>query len=258
LLKRVYFDDELAVYYDDDVNKTITWPFKYLRDVWVYTKSVYGSFAEGNRLFAIFHAGKYGGGHPSTYFDSSHDYRSVIDCGTFDKNGWKTVDIDMITHEIAHIVEGSSKSVHESPAFGDVWGDSKWAEIFQYDVYKALNRNDDVNRWYNRMIKNHDDFPRKDTYWFRDWFYPIYNNHGGSAALNSFFHLLSKYFPKENRASFHRPEYTRRMNYGEFFHFWSGAAKTDLKALATNAFGWTTEFENEFKQAKIDFPNIKY
>lgn len=44
------------------------------------------------------------------------------------------------------------------------------------------------------------------------------------------------------------------MNWGEFIHFWSGAAGVSLKPLATTAFGWTTDFETQFNQARIDFP----
>jgi hypothetical protein len=52
LLARVYFDEEVAVYYDNDMDKSIKWPFKYLHDVWVCTKKVYGSFSDDKRLFA--------------------------------------------------------------------------------------------------------------------------------------------------------------------------------------------------------------
>jgi hypothetical protein len=44
------------------------------------------------------------------------------------------------------------------------------------------------------------------------------------------------------------------MNWGEFIHFWSGAAGVNLKPLATSAFGWTSTFETQFNQARIDFP----
>jgi hypothetical protein len=260
LLTRVYYDTDVAIYFDNDVDKSLKWMDKYLHDVWVYTKKVYGSFSADQRLFAVFHTGKYGGGHPSTYFDSSHDYRNVIDCGTPDRNAWHTGagnELDMTTHEVSHIVEGSSHGVHNSPAF-PIWGDSKWAEIFIYDVYNGLNRPADAKRWHDMQSNNHDNFPRANTYWFRDWFFPIYEQHGGSAALNAFFQLLSENFPKNHGASNNRPQYTRDMNHGEFFHFWSGAAKTNLKSLATKAFGWSDAYEKEFNQARKDFPNIKY
>jgi len=257
-LTRVYFDDEVAVYFDSEVDKSVKWVFKYMHDVWVYTKKVYGSFSADNRLYAVFHASRYSGGHPSTYFDASHDYRNVIDCGLGNKNAWMTEqDISIPTHEVSHIVEIASHGVHNSPAFG-IWGDSKWAEIYIYDVYHGLNRTDNAKQWYDQMMKGHDNFPRANTYWFRDWFYPIYSQHGGSKVLNSYFELLSKYFPKTNHASNGRPEYARDINHGEFFHFWSGAAQTNLKSLATKAFGWSDKYEQEFQKAVKDFPDIKY
>jgi hypothetical protein len=248
LLNREYYDNDVAVYHDNDVNPATTWMNSFSGDIWRYVKRVYGDFGSENRLYAIFHTGKYGGGHPSTYFDAGHDYRNVIDIGTAGnwdcKCGWN---IDVISHEIAHIVELGSKGVHGSPAFG-LWGDSKWAEIFNYDIYINLGMSAEATRTYNTLINSSDNFPRAGTYWFRDWFYPIYRDHGGAVALNRYFELLAQYFPKNGN------NYSRGMNWGEFVHFWSGAAGADLKARATAAFGWTSEYEAQFNQAKIDFP----
>lgn len=266
LLNRVFYDTSVAVYYDNDVNSSVTWPFTYLAQVWNYTKSTYGTFGDDSRLFVILHTGKYSGGHPSTYMDGSHDYRNVIDVGSSDPNAWISGnggDIDITTHEVGHIVEGASKGVHNSPAFG-IWHDSKWMEIYQYDVYQALGRSSDATRWYNSKITQTDAYPRAGTYWFRDWFYPIYQNYGGASALNKFFVLLAQHFPKTtfNNGITTYPEYTRGMNFGEFVHFWSGAANTDLKQLALNAFGNKDEQGNDWtaqlKQAKIDFAGITY
>lgn len=251
LLNRVYFDDDLAVYYDNDVSRSVTWPFTYLGNVWKYTKSVYGKFGTDERLYAIFHTNKYSGGHPSTFFDASHDYRNVIDAGPGPWLSGAGNDLDLTTHEVAHIVEGAAKGIHNSPAF-PIWGDSKWAEIFNYDVYRGLGRTADAQRWYNMMINGSDNFPRANTYWFRDWFYPIYNNHGGSQVLNNFFVMLAAHFPKNG------DQYSRNMNFGEFIHFWSGAAGVNLKAQATLAFGWPAEYETQFNQARANFPEITY
>ncbi|KAA2238938.1 hypothetical protein F0L74_22245 [Chitinophaga agrisoli] len=253
LLHRVFFDNDVAVYFDNDVNSSITWPNTYMGDVWRYTKSVYGSFGADTRLFAIFHTGKYSGGHPSTYFDASHDFRNVIDVGSNSSNAWTAGtgnDLDITTHEVAHIVESASKSVHNSPAF-NIWGDSKWAEIFIYDVYRGLGRTADATRWYNLMINNTDNFPRAGTQWFKNWFYPIYQT-GGSATLNKYFQLLAQYFPKSGQ------NYARDLNMGEFVHFWSGAAGRNLKAQATTAFGWTSTYESQFNKARRDFPGVTY
>lgn len=247
LLNRQFYDNDVAVYYDNDVSNSITWPNTFLGDVWRYTKSVYGSFGSDPHLFAIFHTNKYSGGHPSTYFDASHDNRNVIDVGPGPWTSGTGGDLDITTHEVAHIVEGASKGIHGSPAF-PIWGDSKWAEIFIYDVYLALGKTSEANRWYNQMQNTTNNFPVAGTHWFRDWFYPIYNNYGGTQVLNRFFQMLAQYFPKSGNS------YSRDMNWGEFIHFWSGAAGVSLKPLATAAFGWTSTFETQFNQARNDFP----
>ncbi len=253
VLSLVYFDNDVAVYYDKDVNPSVTWPYQYLGDVWRYTKKVYGNFGKNPRMYAILHGNKYSGGHPSGYFDASHDYRNVIDVGP---GPWTSFDYGAVaipTHEVAHIVEGDSKGSHGSPAFG-LWGDSKWAEIYNYDVYRGLGRDDFATRWYNEQINRSDNFPRANTYWFRDWFFPIYRQYGESKVLNEYFTLLAKCFPKKANSY----DYARAMNWGEFVHFWSGAAGVNLKSLATNAFGWTETTEAQFKQAQADFKCFRY
>jgi len=248
LLTLKFYDNDVAVYYDNDVSSSVTWPYTYMGDVWRYVKSVYGSFGSDPHLFAVFHTNKYSGGHPSTYFDASHDYRNVTDVGPSPwLSGGTGNDLDLVTHEAGHIVEGASKGIHGSPAF-NIWHDSKWNEIFIYDVYLGLGKTSEATRWYNLMQSTTDDFPRAGTHWFRDWFYPIYNNYGGTQVLNRFFTLLSQYFPKNGNS------YARDMNWGEFVHFWSVAAGASLKPLATSAFGWTSSLDSQFNQARIDFP----
>ena len=247
LLTLKYYDNDVAIYYDGDVSSSITWPYAYMGDVWRYTKSVYGSFGNDPHLYSVFHTNKYSGGHPSTYFDAGHDYHNVTDVGPGPWTNGTGNDLDINTHEVSHIVEGASKGIKGSPAF-PIWGDSKWAEIFNYDVYLGLGRTADATRWYNLMQTSTATFPHAGTYWFRDWFYPIYHNYGGTQVLNRFFQMLAQYFPKNGSS------YSRDMNWGEFIHFWSGAAGVSLKPLATTAFGWTTDFETQFNQARIDFP----
>ncbi len=266
LLTRVYNDTSNAVYYDKEMSRAIIWPNLLVGKMWNYTKATYGSFGAESKLYSIYHTGKYSGGHPSTYMDAGHDYRNVIDIGSTSPTAWLTGqgnDIDITAHEIGHIVEGASKGVHESPAF-TIWHDSKWMEIYQYDLYLGIGLNDDALRWYNLMQTKTDTYPRAGTRWFKDWFYPIYTQYGQAQVLNKFFTLLSIHFPKRmynnGRANF--PEYTRRMNMGEFVHYWSGAANTDLKQLAITAFGNNDENGNDWTmqlaQAKKDFSGIIY
>jgi hypothetical protein len=84
-VKLVDSNEWVALYADDDVNRNeIAWMMDYFTDVWRYTVTHYGQFTDGThdgRVYMIFHQGKYSGGHPSTYFDESHDYRNVADQG---------------------------------------------------------------------------------------------------------------------------------------------------------------------------------
>jgi hypothetical protein len=256
LVTRVYYDSILAVYYDKDVSRTINWPFSFIKDVWQYTRKTYGyNFGTDPRLFAIFHTGKYSGGHPAYYYDAGYDNRNVIDCGSSLANAWaggSGNDLDLVTHEVGHIVEGAANGTKGSPAFS-LWKDSKWMEIYIYDVYKGLGKTADADRWFNMMNNTVDNFPRANTQWFKNWFYPVYNQHGGSQVLNKFFKLLAAHFPKDGNQKF-----TRDMNWGEFIHFWSGAAGANLKGLATTAFGWPASWETEFNNARTQFNMINY
>ncbi|ACU60064.1 T9SS type A sorting domain-containing protein [Chitinophaga pinensis] len=247
LLQRVYLDNDLALYYDNDVSRSVTWPNQFLSDVWRYTKKTYGSFGTEPQLYAVMHTNKYSGGHPSTYFDASHDFRNVIDAGPGNWTGATEGDHNLLTHEVGHIVEIGSKNTHGSPAFG-IWGDSKWAEIYIYDVYKGLGLTTYQNSVYTQFTAGRDNFPRANTAWFRDWFYPIYNQYGGTQVLNRYFVQVALYFARSGS------EYNGGMNMGEFVHFWSGAAGVNLKSLATTAFGWTSEYETQFVQAQQKYP----
>jgi hypothetical protein len=250
LVKRVFYDDDVVVYFDDDMNKSLTWMNKVCGDVWRYCKEQYGdmwdSTAVDQRLYAIFHQNKYSGGHPAYYYDGSHDYRNCIDIG---QNGsWSSAtgwNLDVTVHEIGHIIESTPFGLKRSPAFG-IWKDSKWMEIFQYDVYLAMGWTNEADRWYSEKMQTVDNFPQSGTRWFRNWFYPIYNEYGGTECLVNFFRLLGENMPDED------------MNMGEFLHFWSGAAGVNLKEQATKAFGWSTSYESQFGRAQRDFPNITY
>jgi len=252
LLQRVFYDADVAVYYDDDMSRSVTWLYQLCGNVWRYSKQIYGDMDGGgndHRLWAIFHQNKYGGGHPSYYYDGSHDYRNVIDLGQ--TGSWNTPtgwSLDATVHEVAHIVESTTHSTRGSPCFS-LWRDSKWAEIYNYDVYVALGMTTEANRWYQSNIENTDSFPRAGTQWFKNWFFPIWNTYGHGQALSKFFALMAQWFPQDPNGT-----YTRDMNWGEFVWFWSGAVGADLKPLATTAFGWPTNFENQWQQARRDFP----
>ncbi|SEO96666.1 hypothetical protein [Mucilaginibacter sp. OK283] len=251
LLHLVYYDKNTAVYYDDNMETSVTWPYKTMSAVWAYAKKTYGLFGDSTKLYCVFHKGTYGGGHPASYFDDSHDYRNTIDCGLDDWTAPTGQQIGMPIHETGHIVSGASHGVKGSPSDA-LWGDSKFMEIYNYDVLMNIGMKDEAGRVYEQMQSQYDDFPVPHVQWFKNWFYPIYSKYGKAQLLNKYFDLLAKYYPKNGK------EYAHDLNWGEFIHFWSGAAGANLKAQATIAFGWKDEWETQFKQAQVDFPNLKY
>ncbi len=253
VMKLVDYSDWVVLYVDDDVNRDdLGWVMPFFAQVWQYTVTHYGQFTDGTRdgrVYVLLHQGKYSGGHPSTYFDASHDYRNVADVGP----GPHTVGTYAIpVHEVGHIVELASRGVHGSPAFG-IWGDSKWAEFYIYDVYMGLGMTSEAAQAYDDFVAKSDDFPEgHTTFWFRDWFYPLWRDHGHVQVMANYFQLLADHFPKNGDS------FARGLNMGEYVHFTSGAAGTDLKELATLAFGWSDARQAEFDQAKLDFPAITY
>lgn len=247
-----YYDDQCAIYYDKDVDPTIVWTRTIFGGIWKYLKETYGSYSDP-RLYVYFHAAKYSGGHPSTWARADHHYRNILDLGTDagTASAWQSFggnNLDLPIHEIGHIMEGASLHVNGSPE-RVIWGDSKYAEIFNYDVYMKNNQTDQAKRWYDMQMANSDSStPRSGIFWFRDWYYPIYSQYGGSKMLADFFVQMAKYIPQKNG------DYTRDMNWGEFIHFYSIAAGMNLKEQATKAFGWSDQWEAQFVKAQADFP----
>ena len=180
LVKLVDYDDHVAIYFDDDVPRAqSTWILSFMSRMWQYAKQQYGDMGP-DRLYSIHHQGRYSGGHPSYYFDASHDMRNVSDVGP---GPWNLGAYDIASHEVAHVVESTAAGGQGSPSF-PVWRDSKWAEIFQYDVYLALGLTADAQRVFTRFTNQTDSFPRAGTRWFRDWYYPLYRDRGGVKLLS--------------------------------------------------------------------------
>jgi hypothetical protein len=253
-LRLIVYNDTVAVYFDNDVNTEAgKWILPYLTKMWQYTQNTYGGAAKTlstDRLYSITHEGKYYGGHPSYYYDPSHDYRNVIDVGG---DNWMTPQYELMTHEAGHIVESVASGKYGSPAF-PLWGDSKWMEFYIYDVYSGLGMTTEAQDFYNRMMApDHvDDFPVPNTHWFRDWFYPLWRDHNKAQVMANYFRLMGQYYPTNGQYFAHD------QNWGEFVHFMSGAAGVDLRPQAQTAFGWPAEWESEYEQAKQDFPEITY
>tara|TARA_R110002050_G_scaffold286121_2_gene436334 strand:+ start:104308 stop:106122 length:1815 start_codon:yes stop_codon:yes gene_type:complete len=250
VLNRKYFDAYIAVYYGDEVNREIEWPYAFISDTWSFVINNYGNFGdEGSRLYSVIHEDLESDSYISTYFDEVSNFQSLIDI-SLEGAEIDTNNKDKIVFLIEDLVENSLKGV--KGAIGkELWKD-QFAKIFVYDMYKSMGLDDDAQRIYDAAIAEEVAYPSASTFWFKDWFLPLYENYNGSVIFSNFFNLLSEKYPLEGNS------YARDLNLGEMIHFFSGATGEDLQPLAELAFGWNDEYEELLFQAKAKFPDLDY
>jgi hypothetical protein len=248
-LTRVHYDACIAVYFDGAVTPAAKdWLIPFLDQAWTYTLSTYGKLG-GERLYVVVHQGKHGGGHTAIYAEDTHDHRNVIDMG---RDDWATINYDLPAHLMsfavdfagAHSVYGSAKYEH--------YGNEGFPLIYKYDLYVALGLGELAGAALGHFNTLSNGDPYDGTYWFRDWFYPLWRDHGHAKVFADYMTLL------EQEAPVDADDWLQTLNYGQYFHFMSGAAGKDLEPLARNAFEWHPDFDEEISSAKEDFPGITY
>ena len=249
VLTRVSYADCAAVYFDAEVpSATSGWLSPFVSKAWAYTVSTYGTLGP-ERVYAVFHQDKYFGGHSATFMEASHDFHNTIDAGSSD---WSQNYADITLTLLGFITESTAAHTKFGSPAGALWGSgNKWEELYKYDVYLGLGLNDQATAAFNKYSALSVSYPRANTFWFRDWFYPLWRDHGHAQVMVNFYGLLEKYYPATNQQM-------GAMNWGEYVHFSSGAAHTNLKPLATAAFGWPAEWDSQFLQAQTDYPEITY
>ena len=248
-LTRVHYDDCIAVYFDGDTSMAAKdWLVPFLNKAWTYSLATYGQMGT-ERIYVVVHQGKYQGGHSSTFIEASHDNRAVIDMGA---DEWIDGEYDLPAHLLSFLVDSQGAHTKFGAPMGGDYDNAGFPLIYKYDLYLALGLDSvaaDAFSDFN-AIKNGN--PYDDTFWFRDWFYPVWRDHGHAKLFANYESLLEKYFPAG--ADHWMPD----MNYGQYFHFMSGAAGVDLVPAARQAFVWHPDFDDEVAAAKVDFPDIEY
>lgn len=245
---RQYFDANTAIYFDAEVNRAIEWPATFFSDSWLYISTRYGKFGNDNILYVVGH-GEEGSSFYKTIFEQDASAKSLIDFSLTNETMTATT-TDLSVALMSKVVENSANGVHLSP--GSVVWQNKFAEIFTYDLYTELGMEEDAARVLAAYTASEADFPQAGTFWFRDWFLPIYNDYAQGVTLSNFFKVLSQNYPIDGS------DYAGEMNIGEMVHFFSGATGVDLQPLAENAFGWPNEYANQLLQAQAQFPNLEY
>ena len=247
-LNRVFYDDCAVIYFDPDMSpEAATWLAPFVSKAWAYSLDMYG-YMGPEPVYAVFHQGKYLGGHSATFVDASHDFHNVTDGGADD---WTQNYEDFIAQLLGLIVESTAAHTKFGSPAHVLWGNSEWLKFYRYDLYSGLGLNDQAAAAYDAFAASSVSFPRANSFWFRDWFYPLWRDHGHAQVMRNFFGLLEKYYPTVD-------QHLADMNWGEYVHFTSGAAHTNLKPLALKAFGWPAEWDAQLLKAQTDYPDITY
>lgn len=245
-LFRYFLDDNVAVYYPETVTEDISWPYLFASNVWSQVRSSFTGFND-DILHVVLHKDDVNSFAVNKYNNEAGVH--IIDL-TLASEEDNTSDRDAIIKEISKIVETSAFGIDRSPA-SIIWMD-QWEKFFLYNTYIDLGLEEDAQRVLDANLNVASNFPVENTFWIRDWFYPLYQEYGEAVVLNNFFRSLSQHFFIIEGA------YERDLTFGEFVHFWSGAAGEDIQPIAEEAFGWNDDFQQQLIQARTDFPNVNY
>lgn len=266
-LTKVYSNDDIGIYLPDDDNiladgGNVEWTYEPFTKMWQTMKQLMGGaeIFSDPRLFIVLHETPDGGGLGRLFHYRDHDqkYRNIVHV-TINKDwDWTRAETggfkyDVLTHEVFHIVEGIGSGRKNSPFYA-VWGDSKYAEIFQYAVFSIMNP-ERAKSWHEEYMtkgSHYADFPNAGSEWYAGFMYPIYAKYGGWEVYRTFFDILGKNYKQKNM------ELQGNGTIGELIHFMSAAAGESVKGFAKDAFGWTDKMEMSLLQAQRDYPQLTY
>ena len=242
------YDDCVAVYVDPAMSATDSgWIFAFMSQAWLYNLTTYGKLGE-QRLYVVLHQSKYVNGHVSVEYETTHDLRNVVDIGNA---SWTEGDYYRLPKLLSYIVEKTAVQGKRGSPGAAQWSSDGFSQIYSYDLFVGLGMTDDADDAFDRFEPTYFMFPVPNSYWFADFYYPVWRDHGKSKSLVNFFGLLEKYYPTTDQVM-------GPMNWGEYIHFSSGAARDDLQEQATYAFGWNDTWQGQIEQARVDFSGIEY
>jgi len=242
------YDDCVAVYVDSGMAGTdTTWLTDFLSKAWTYNLTTYGKLGS-DRLFVVLHLGKHIGGQAAAFYETTHDGRNVIDAGA---NAWTAGDYALSAKLLSALVERTAVPGKQGSPASAQWGADGFAEIYSYDLYTGLGMDSEAKKAYDKFSPIALAYPLANSYWFFDFYYPLWQGHGRTKLLTQFFSLLGQYYPVTNQVM-------APMDFGHYIHFMSGAAAHEAQTQATYAFGWNDTWQAQLAQARTDFPAITY
>lgn len=278
-LVKKYSNDDIAIFVNPaDVNAEgvsmteldLSWMITPYTEMWkAIRETYYDDYGEllvsDPKLYIVPHYHVDGGGlgRLFQYRDADQLFRNIVHISVGKNSGWRWENnpgngstnflYDVLTHECGHIIEGIGSGLKNSP-FYPVWLDSKWAEIFQYDIFGKMDpaHQQVWHKEYMTLGKHTEQKPAPGSEWYAKWLYPTYRDFGGEQLFQRFFALLGKYYFQRDG------ELQGNGTLGEYIHFWSGGAGYDLTEYAKDAFGWNPEFEMQLMEARARYPQVTY
>ncbi|GAB6032971.1 hypothetical protein CHUAL_012164 [Chamberlinius hualienensis] len=239
ILELAYLDSNLAVYFDQKVNRSAKWPFEIISKAWQYVKLQYGpiSHQEEPWLWIKVHSDKVKSQKiPSSLFNG----RNVIDISTTADEAKEESIV-----QIARLIESSYKSLNFSCLLDNV---AKPWPLITYDIYRNVSKHcaDNFLQKLRSFLDGSD--PKCSRIGFKRFYYPLYSQKNCSKLLIKFFNLVA-----ENSKHFDQKPLSRE----EFVHFWSSIAKIDLKLLFESAFQVKLD-QIELENTKKKYSNLSY
>jgi hypothetical protein len=127
-------------------------------------------------------------------------------------------------------------------------------EFYIFDVYTALGMQKEAKDFYNRMVApgHVDDFPRKGTHWFRDFFYPVVAQPRQGARNGEILQPARQVLPRQ------RPEFLPRPARGRVHPLHERRRRHRPEGDGHEGVRLASSRESEFRQAKKTFPQIRY
>jgi hypothetical protein len=248
LLRRVHYDDCIALYVDGGVDpSTLDWLVSFLNRSWEYSLATYGQMGN-ERLYVVVHQGQHEGGHVATFIQTSHDGHATIDMGA---STWSEGDLDLPARLLGFLVD--AQGAHTKFGAPKAWHyELGFALIYQYDLYLALGLDAAATEAQLVFDEYQNSAPSPGVHWFRDWFHPLWRDYGRAQLFVRYLSLLEQYYPASDDM------WMLPMSYGQYLHFMSGAAGVDLAPVARSASIWRADFDAQIAIAKLQFPEITY
>jgi hypothetical protein len=242
------YDDCVALYVDAAMATTDTaWLASFFGQAWTYNLATYGELG-ADRLYVVLHKDKFVAGHTSAFYETTHDGHNVLDAGAA---SWADGDYDGVGTLLSALLASTAVPGKRGSPAAAQWGHDGFAQIYKYDLYLALGMDDQASQAWDDFGAIEQKYPVPGSYWFSDFYYPLWRDHGKTRLLVDFFALLAKYYPATNQVM-------APMSWGQYIHFLSGAARSEAETQATYAFGWNDTWEAQLQKAKTDFPGVSY